>query len=389
MKDLRWLIPFAVIVFLGSAGVNGGPHGQHLGHDQWACVIIAVAAAAAAGGSRRAPALAVVVTGLLVAGYFLLDGQGGPVYLTLPVTVLAAAWLWPVRRWAGWTALAVLLADTGVLIGPVSSGSGAGVSVGPGDGLGSAIALLAISAAAGAIGARVRDRGLARAERAKLAATREQLRMAQDLHDGVGHGLAVIAMQAGVALHVLDKDPPAARASLEAIRDTSREALDALRAELTKLRPGREPAERTPRPGLEELDVLVARVRAGGLDVTMERPAAAEPPPEVGEAVYAVVQEALTNVLRHAEATTATVTCATRDDVLLVTVVDNGRDGTPGPYQDRGDTQTEGMGISGMRRRVEHLGGILEVGPVAGGFRVAASLPLGTTEQDRPEGEAS
>jgi signal transduction histidine kinase len=97
------------------------------------------------------------------------------------------------------------------------------------------VAVAGVVAAGAALGSLVRGRRLAAHERARRAATEEQLRMAQDLHDGVGHGLAVIAMQAGVGLHVLDSDPVAVRASLEAIRDTSREALAALRVELSQL----------------------------------------------------------------------------------------------------------------------------------------------------------
>ena len=195
--------------------------------------------------------------------------------------------------------------------------------------------------------------------------------MAQDLHDGVGHGLAVIAMQAGAALHVLDKDPARARENLEAIRATSKESLDALRAELARMSGAAGP--RRPAPGLDDLDGLLDRVRGGGLVV--DRSGSVDGVPEsVGRTAYAVVQESLTNVLRHAQATRALVSFERRDGALVVTVRDDGRGGGPGG-QDGQDGQDGGMGISGMRSRVEALGGTLEAGPGPSGFRVRAVLP--------------
>lgn len=201
--------------------------------------------------------------------------------------------------------------------------------------------------------------------------------MAQDLHDGVGHGLAVIAMQAGVALHVLDTDPGGVRRSLEAIRDTSRESLDLLRSELVRLAPiTGSAAPRTPRSRLRDLDVLAARVRAGGLPVTLDVPpgTATEAAEEVG---YAVVQEALTNALRHADAAAVHVSARRAGSDLEITVTDDGRGVPPG-------RSIDGMGVSGMRSRVETLGGTLEAGPAPGrGFRVRALIPLEAHRDDR------
>lgn len=190
--------------------------------------------------------------------------------------------------------------------------------------------------------------------------------MAQDLHDGVGHGLAVIAMQAGVALHVLDRDPAAARAALEAVRDTSREALDALRAELSHLSGERAP--RTPRRGVADVDQLIARVQAAGLEVHLDRSLTGALPPELDNTAYAVAQEALTNVLRHAGATRVVLRIEQSADTLSVTVTDDGRGGA---------VHDEGMGLTGMRERVAALGGTLTLGPLEnGGFEVRATLPV-------------
>jgi signal transduction histidine kinase len=174
-------------------------------------------------------------------------------------------------------------------------------------------------------------------------------------------------MQAGVALHVLDQDPVAARRSLEAIRDTSKEALGALRAELSQLTG--EAAQRAPVRKLDDIDALVERVAAAGLRVTSvvdrELFSVAD---EVQATAYVVVQEALTNVLRHADATAVDVRVRREGPTLDVTVTDDGRGGA---------VQDEGMGINGMRDRVESLSGTFTCGPrPEGGFEVRAVLPV-------------
>lgn len=191
----------------------------------------------------------------------------------------------------------------------------------------------------------------------------ERLRLAQEVHDVVGHGLSVIAMQAGVALYVLDKDPAKARASLEAIRDTSKEALDGLRSELDTLR-GSAPLR--PSISLADLPALAARMREAGLEVSVSVDGVAVPD-NYELAAYRIVQESLTNVLRHASpGVTASVKVYTVRDELVVEVADTG---TPRPF-------VEGHGITGMRTRAETLGGTLEAGPRNGGFVVIARIPL-------------
>ncbi|WP_177221672.1 sensor histidine kinase [Lentzea xinjiangensis] len=190
----------------------------------------------------------------------------------------------------------------------------------------------------------------------------ERLRLAQEVHDVVGHGLSVIAMQAGVALYVLDKDPAKARASLEAIRETSKEALEGLRSELDTLRGS---APLTPAISLADLPALAARMREAGLEVSAEVDEV-DLPGSHQQAVYRIVQESLTNVLRHSSpGVTASVKVYAVRGELVVHVTDTG---TPGSY-------TEGHGISGMRSRAEALGGTLEV-DAANGFAVIARIPL-------------
>ncbi|SDM48721.1 Signal transduction histidine kinase [Lentzea albidocapillata subsp. violacea] len=192
----------------------------------------------------------------------------------------------------------------------------------------------------------------------------ERLRLAQEVHDVVGHGLSVVAVQAGVALYVLDKDPAKARASLEAIRDTSKEALDGLRSELDTLRGS---APLAPAITLDDIPALAARMRDAGLEVSVEVAVAEiELPHTYQLAVYRIVQESLTNVLRHSSpGVTATVRVYAVRDELVVHVTDTG---TP-------TTFTEGHGITGMRSRAEALGGTLEA-DASHGFTVIARIPL-------------
>jgi signal transduction histidine kinase len=231
------------------------------------------------------------------------------------------------------------------------------------------------------LGSTVRARRLAvagvRTEQARRVASEERLRMAQDLHDSIGHGLAAIAMQAGVALHVLDRDPQEARQAIRAVRETSREALENLRTELEGLR-NLEPAGRRPTPGLEDLDRLTERVRAGGVAVHIDiKPSLAALPPAVDAAAYRIVQESLTNVLRHAGATDVRIRIRQQDEMLSLDVTDAGGSRIPGP-------SGGGLGIDGMRAQAEAVGGTLNAHPRPGnGFTVEARLPLSLAESWR------
>ncbi|WP_157244291.1 sensor histidine kinase [Nonomuraea typhae] len=183
---------------------------------------------------------------------------------------------------------------------------------------------------------------------------KERARLAGEVHDAAGHGLAAIAMQAGLALVTLDENPEQARASLLAIKETSTRALGQLRAALD---------------GIEatgELPGLIDGVRAAGLPVDLE-PAEPEVPAELSPAVYKVVRESLTNVLRHAGPTRALVRLADDPGVFTVEVADRGRGGSGA---------AEGRGLSGMRARVQAAGGQFAAGPrEGGGFRVVARFP--------------
>jgi signal transduction histidine kinase len=206
------------------------------------------------------------------------------------------------------------------------------------------------------------------AEEEKRARLGEQrLGLAQELHDVLAHNISLINVQASVALHLLDEQPAQARPALTTIKAASHDALQELRTALDLLRLG-DDAPRTPAPQLGDLDALVRGVRAGGLDVQLVREGEAAPLPAAVElAAFRIVQEALTNVTRHANATSVSVRVRHRNgDGVDVEVLDDGV----------GGGAAAGNGITGMRERAAALGGYLEVGPAAGrGFRVAAHLP--------------
>jgi signal transduction histidine kinase len=206
-------------------------------------------------------------------------------------------------------------------------------------------------------------------EAARRAVADERLRIAQELHDVVAHSLGVIAVQSGVGMHVIDSDPDEARRAFESISRTSRTSLTEIRRLLGMMRDVEGAPAYSPAPGLVDLPRLVEGVTHAGLtvDVTING-SVDDVPPGVGLAAYRIVQEALTNTLRHAQAHAATVRLDSRPGELAVEVVDDGR----GPNGAR----PGGHGLVGMRERVAVYGGALEASPGAdGGFRIAARLP--------------
>jgi signal transduction histidine kinase len=208
-------------------------------------------------------------------------------------------------------------------------------------------------------------------------ASEERLRIARELHDVVAHHLSLINVQAGVALHLLDEGPEHTRPALAAIKGASSDALEELRGVVDVLRAGEEAAPRTPAPTLADLGAVVQRAAAAGLDVAVRTGGDARPlPRSVERAAYRIVQEAVTNVVRHAGARSAVVELAYGDDALVVQVDDDGA----GPAAGGTDgTDGNGSGLDGMRERATALGGRLEAGPRPGrGFRVRAELPLGS-----------
>jgi len=215
-----------------------------------------------------------------------------------------------------------------------------------------------------------------REERTRQAVADERLRIARELHDVVAHSMSVIAVQSGVGNHVIDTQPAEAKRALAAIETTSRDALTEMRRLLGVLRRGdEEPAAALePAPGLADVATLVGQVAHAGLDATVVIDGdATQVPAAVGLSAYRIVQEALTNVIKHG-GSTAQVSLRCTPDELAVEVVDPGPDGP-----DRGQhVVSAGHGLIGMRERVAVFGGDFQAGPrPGGGFQVTARLPLG------------
>jgi signal transduction histidine kinase len=203
-------------------------------------------------------------------------------------------------------------------------------------------------------------------------AGQERLRIARELHDVLAHNVSLINVQAGTALHLLDKQPERARPALEAIKDASSETLREVRSVLGILRGPGEEAPRSPTAGTAGVEELISRTAAAGIAVASEVRGEPRPlPASVDLAVYRILQEALTNVARHAQPATAIVRLTFSEDDLTLEVEDDGRSGN-------GAVPAAGNGIAGMRERVAALGGDFSAGPRGdSGFRVAARLPLG------------
>jgi signal transduction histidine kinase len=216
----------------------------------------------------------------------------------------------------------------------------------------------------------------AREELARRAVTEERLRLARELHDVVAHAMSVIAVQSGVGAHVAASRPEEVGKALAAIEATSRGALTELRRLLGVLRQDSEPqAGLTPVPGLANLDSLLTEVGKAGLAVRVRVEGAPLPlPAGVDLSAYRIVQEALTNVVKHAGPAHAQVTIGYHDQDVTVEVTDDGGGAVAPATHGRVGT---GHGLIGMRERVAAFNGHLEVGPCpGGGFRVAARLPL-------------
>jgi signal transduction histidine kinase len=213
----------------------------------------------------------------------------------------------------------------------------------------------------------------AQAEQVRQALAEERSQIARELHDIVAHAMSVIAVRSGVARMVIDTDPQQAREALAIIETTTRRSLREMRLLVSVLRDSRsQDAELSPAPGLGDLDRLVADTAVAGVVVDLRIDGDIGPlPPAAGLSAYRIVQEALTNVVRHAGPTRARVLIGYRSGGLSIEVTDDGPSGQPPPTARNGS----GHGLIGMRERAALFGGELSAGPHASGFRIRASLP--------------
>jgi signal transduction histidine kinase len=328
--------------------------------------------------TRRRPVLGAALLMALTFAYFARGYPGGPVVIS-PVVGLIRAVLSGHRR-ATWVIAAVgvaALLASHQLAGEYSDeGWISIIAVATW-----AVIVLVVADIARSRFARRESARRARVEQQRRQASEERLRIAQELHDVLAHNISMINVQAGVGLHLMDTHPEQAREALAAIKQASKDTLGELRSVLDLLR-GTDAAPRMPTGGLHDLEALVARVRSADLDVRVDRTGdTREVPPEVDLAAFRIVQEALTNVVRHASsARTVRVWLDYRDDSLAVHVDDDGR--TPSPTT--GDDAGSGNGLPGMRERATALGGSFRAGPrPGGGFAVHAVLPTGPSDAPR------
>jgi signal transduction histidine kinase len=326
-------------------------------------------------GRRRWPQLVLAASFAATFAYLWLGYPGGPVWLPLIIAVGTAV----VRghRLAAYTALVLGFVSATWIDSAIRGDAGpslAGV-------LGIAAWLLTLAAISELIRYRGELRRAARQhalearrtelESARRRASEERLDIARELHDVLAHSISMINVQAGVALELIDERPEQARASLATIKQASKDALVEVQAVLGALRQAGERVATAPAPSIADLDRLVSGARAAGLDVQVRT--GGQPrtlPTGTDLAAYRILQESLTNVVRHADATAVTVTVGYLADQLTLEIADDGRPSgaPPGPG---------GSGIAGMRERAEALGGELHADRMfTGGFRVRARLPL-------------
>src|SRR5918995_2568246 len=331
-------------------------------------IALVLAGPAALVAIRRAPVAVLAATTAIALTYWALDYPRAPVTLASVVAFVNA--VLSGRRIAAWTTLGVAWVCFTWLPSIVGNADAPPV----GKALGVAVWLVLLAAAAEIVRAKIErhhERECARRQQEEARAGQERLRIARELHDVLAHNVSLINVQAGVALHLLDEQPERARPALEAIKDASSETLREMRSVLDILRrPGEQPP-RSPAAGVGGLEELIARTQAAGISVDARVSGSARGlPASVDLAVYRIVQEALTNVARHAHPAAALVRLAYTDDSIEIVVEDDG-------LRARELNGYGGNGIAGMRERVAALGGDFSAGPRPDvGFQVRARLPL-------------
>ena len=368
-RDRHWTVDAVIAVVV--AGVQVGTTYAAAAHQERSVGVLGYALLAVAGlvlaGRRRFPLTVLTLVYAASVSYWMTTDLRGLIFvadIVAFVTVILAR-----RRGAAVVALVAYYA--GYLWLPVLAGTqrapSQAVAIGAAAGL---VALLGV-----AEWLRLRrqhsdavTRG--RQEEARRRVTEERLRIARELHDVVAHNISVINVQANTALHLMDRQPERARIALTTINEVSKQALMELRSVLGVLRQIDDDAPRAPSPSLERIDELAAATGAAGFSVEVEQAGTAGSlPASIDLAAYRIVQEALTNAVRHSGGSHVVVHVEHGEAALVVQVDDDGRNAVRASIR--------GNGIVGMAERAHALGGTLEAGPTAeGGFRVRARIPL-------------
>jgi signal transduction histidine kinase len=366
--DLAAALALTTVLVGVTAGL--GAHGGGRAPDAlgYAAVILSGAALA---GLRRFPRGVFAVAVAAVSVYIARDMSYGPVLLTPLIALLGVSLCADWRSSAAAAAVlcaalaaAGLIAGRGLVLSVVFVGwSGAAVLIGD------------VVRRHNAQIAALRERALVlertREEELRRRIAEDRLAIARDLHDSVAHAMEVINVQAAGAARVIDEQPDRAKDALSSIRTASRDVLEELSSMLTVLREPTGVPARAPIPGLADVPVLIEEMHGNGLDVSvMSRGPLDRVPPSIGTAAYRIVQESLTNILRHASARKASIEIvAAGSGALSLTIVDDGAPAESGPSTATGS----GVGLQGMRERARASGGQLVAGRTAeGGFRVHA-----------------
>ena len=389
VRDAILAVLLTVVLLLGSYGEahpsNPSDRLQFRNHtvpQPGAALLLVAVACLVLAWRRRYPVTVLAVSTAAVSAYSLLGFVNGAVLIAPIFALYTVASQVSVRRAvvAAVATLAILMTVTAAN-NPFGHISGGGFDIIP---FMVAAALFAGIAVANrnAYVASIRDRA---EQDARRRLDEERLRIARELHDVVAHTMATINVQAGVAAHVLPTRPEAAAESLQAIKTASKEGLRELRAILNVLRQADDADPTQPAPGTAQLEDLIAGARRAGLETTLTVTGDPAPlPAAVDLAAYRIIQESLTNTIRHAGPATAAVALGYASHELHIDVTDTGRG--QAVIAGNGD----GHGLAGMRERAASVGGTVEAGPgPAGGFRVAARLPLAGRFTDTPPAPAA
>jgi signal transduction histidine kinase len=381
----------AALIYVASAGeIHAGGPTAPSGSGWIAARTLAVAVACLSLPFRRRFPLAVL--GIVTAAVAFVNGAAGPpdleggggglLVLAVPLAVYPVVLTSTRRRAVLEVGAAVVAIEIGALLAPGRSDWGATLP-------GLALAAVGWLAAENArtrrayidgVVERAAEREREREERARRASTDERLRIARELHDVVAHAMSIIAIRSGVARMALGTRPQQVSEALEIIESTSHQALQELRSIVGVLRGAdtdTTPAQREPAPGLAGLEQLIAQIGEAGVPVHLRVEGQRRRlPPGVDLSVYRIIQEALTNVVRHAAPATAELILRYQPAQITIEVTDDGRS-SPDASTGGQATNGSGHGLIGMRERVALYGGNLQAEPTSTGFHVLARIPTG------------